>query len=222
MAEDKKSFVLYSDLIHTVKKMPKDKAGELLLIILEYVNDLNPKVEDLTVDLVFEPIKQQLKRDLSKYQDKKKQWSEAGKKSAEVKANKRKKRSTDSTNVKGRSTDSTVSVNVNVNDNVIKSKEEKPSPLNLLVKDLHPNKVSIFKEWITYRKEIKKPLKIESTVKALIKKFNANPIHVITHVVNLSIENNWTGLFWEKYNNNNDDVVGINGKRLGAAPTPLN
>ena len=68
MAENKKSFVLYADLIHTVKKMPKNKAGELLLTILAYVNDENPVINDLLISLVFEPIKQQLKRDLIKYE----------------------------------------------------------------------------------------------------------------------------------------------------------
>ncbi len=69
MAENKKSFLLYADLIHTVQKMPKDKAGDLFLTILRYVNDENPVVEDMVVDLVFEPIKQQLKRDLKKWED---------------------------------------------------------------------------------------------------------------------------------------------------------
>lgn len=78
MAENKKSFVLYSDLIHTVRKMPKDKAGELFMVILEYVNDENPTVNDLLVDLVFEPVKQSLKRDLLKYEDKKEIRSNAG------------------------------------------------------------------------------------------------------------------------------------------------
>ena len=41
MAENKKSFVLYTDLIHTVSKMPNDKAGELFKHILMYVNDEN-------------------------------------------------------------------------------------------------------------------------------------------------------------------------------------
>jgi hypothetical protein len=117
MAENKKSFVLYADLIHTVKKMPNDKAGELLKHILSYVNDENPETDDLIIQLTFEPIKQQLKRDLKRYEEKKKQWSEAGKRSAEV----RKKQRT-LTNVKKRSTDLTVNdnvnVNVSVNDNV--------------------------------------------------------------------------------------------------------
>jgi len=119
MAKDKKSFVLYADLIHTVRKMPEDKAGKLLLTILEYVNDENPKVDDMVVDLVFEPIKQQLKRDLIKFEQKRVQWSEAGKRSAEVRKAKKDERPL--TNVDSRSTDSTVNVNVSVNDNVIKN-----------------------------------------------------------------------------------------------------
>ncbi len=68
MAENKKSFLLYCDLIHTVGKMPDDKAGILLKHILAYVNDENPVTEDLIIELTFEPIKQQLKRDLVKWE----------------------------------------------------------------------------------------------------------------------------------------------------------
>lgn len=120
MAENKKSFILYADLIHTVSKMPNEKAGDLFKHILEYVNDMNPKTDDLIIQLTFEPIKQQLKRDLIKYQGKQKQWSEAGKRSAELRKVNKKERTL--TNVKPRSTDLTVTVNdtvnVNVNDNV--------------------------------------------------------------------------------------------------------
>lgn len=68
MASGKKSFVLYSDLIHTVNKMPREKAGDLFIHILQYVNDLNPETDDLIVQLTFEPIKQQLKRDLEAWE----------------------------------------------------------------------------------------------------------------------------------------------------------
>ncbi len=67
MAEGKKSFLLYCDLIHTIRKMPDEKAGQLFKHILEYVNDEMPETEDLLLQLVFEPIKQQLKRDLEKW-----------------------------------------------------------------------------------------------------------------------------------------------------------
>jgi hypothetical protein len=67
MAEGKKSFLLYADLIHTIKQLPDDKAGLLFKHILSYVNDENPVSDDLIVNIGFEPIKQSLKRDLEKY-----------------------------------------------------------------------------------------------------------------------------------------------------------
>ena len=101
--------------------MPNEKAGELFNHILEYVNDNDPETKDLIVELTFEPIKQQLKRDLEKWDAIRGKRSIAGKKSAEARANKNKQRSTNLTSVKSveqRSTNPTVSVNVNVNDNV--------------------------------------------------------------------------------------------------------
>ena len=68
MAENKKSFLIYCDLISTVEKMPDDKAGLLFKHILRYVNDLNPVTDDLLIDLTFEAIKLQMKRDLKKYE----------------------------------------------------------------------------------------------------------------------------------------------------------
>lgn len=68
MAKDKNGFLLYKDLIHSVKKLPKDKAGELFMHILQYVNDEDPETDDLLIELAFEPVKQALKRDLKKYE----------------------------------------------------------------------------------------------------------------------------------------------------------
>jgi hypothetical protein len=75
MSKEKKSFVLYSDLINVVEKLVirdrKNKtnyAGELFLHILEYVNDKDPIPIDFIVEMAFEPVKQQLKRDLKKYE----------------------------------------------------------------------------------------------------------------------------------------------------------
>lgn len=154
MAENKKGFLLYADLIHTVRKMPKDKAGELFVTILEYVNDENPVVNDMLVDLVFEPIKRQLKRDLEKYEGKKTQWSEAGKASAEAKrlAKEEKKRLTDSTDVKNVATDLTVNVNDTVNVNVTVNdtvnginKKEIESEKKIIIED-NPAEVEAKKE----------------------------------------------------------------------------
>ena len=69
MAQDKKSFLLYTDLIHTVKKLNDEQAGKLFKHVLEYVNDLNPQTDDILLQVCFEPIKQSLKRDLRKYEN---------------------------------------------------------------------------------------------------------------------------------------------------------
>jgi hypothetical protein len=66
--ENKKSFILYCDLIHTVNKLPDETAGKLLKHILAYVNDLNPETDDILVEVAFEPIKQAMKRDLKKWE----------------------------------------------------------------------------------------------------------------------------------------------------------
>jgi len=78
MAENKKSFILYTDLIHTVSKLPNEKAGELFKHILDYVNGKNPHTEDLIIQISFEPIKQQLKRDLQKWEGELSKKSEGG------------------------------------------------------------------------------------------------------------------------------------------------
>ena len=78
MAEGKNSFILYTDLHHTVKHLSTEQAGELFKIILSYVNDENPEVENPLLKIAFEPIKQQLKRDLKKYSVKIDKKSRAG------------------------------------------------------------------------------------------------------------------------------------------------
>jgi len=125
MAKDKKSFVLYSDQKELIEALSDEQAGKLIKHIYKYVNDENPKLEDPILNIAFVPIKQQLKRDLQKWEDQRKQRSEAGKKSA--KSRKRK-----STSVNERQRASTVNVNdnvnVNVNDNVndnVNNKKEK-------------------------------------------------------------------------------------------------
>lgn len=79
MATNKKSFLLYCDIIHTIEKLSDEQAGKLLKHILRYVNDQDPIAEDVLTEIAFEPIKQNLKRDLIKYEEIKEKRSEAGK-----------------------------------------------------------------------------------------------------------------------------------------------
>jgi len=69
MAQDKKSFILYADLIHVTEKLNNEQAGILLKHVLRYVNDQNPVAPDQFTEVIFEPIRQNLKRDLVKYEN---------------------------------------------------------------------------------------------------------------------------------------------------------
>lgn len=121
MAENKKSFVLYSDQRSIIDMLPDELAGQLIKHIYAYVNDENPVNDNPMVNLAFEPIKLQLKRDLQRWEETKEGRSKAGKASAEARRNKSEQQSTNLTNVdfvQQNSTNSTVNVNVNDNVNV--------------------------------------------------------------------------------------------------------
>jgi len=79
MAQDKKSFVLYSDSQGLVNQLPDEIAGRLLKHIYAYVNDENPISDELLLNIAFEPIKMQLKRDLLKWEGSKESKSINGK-----------------------------------------------------------------------------------------------------------------------------------------------
>ena len=128
MAENKTSFVLYSDSKSIIDLLTNEQAGILLKTLFAYVNDENPKIDN-SIALVFEMIKLQLKRDLKKWEKTKEGRSLAGKASAEAKklAKLNEQNATNLTNVdfvQQKSTKSTVSdsvsVSVNVNDSLYK------------------------------------------------------------------------------------------------------
>ena len=110
MAKDKKGFILYADQKALFEQLPNEKAGELIKFIFAYVNDENPETEDLIINLAFTPIKQQLKRDLIKFEETKEKRSEAGKAGAN-------KRWQNIANDSKRISD-IAKIAVNVNDNV--------------------------------------------------------------------------------------------------------
>lgn len=115
MAEGKKGFILYADIIHTVSQLSDIKAGKLFKHILEYVNDKDPETKDQIINLVFEPIKQQLKRDLQHWDEKKTKRAEAGRLGGLAKASNAKQKLANLAVI----VKDNVSVNdiVNVNDN---------------------------------------------------------------------------------------------------------
>lgn len=80
MADDKKSFLAYSDWIAQFNLLSNEEAGILIKHILSYVNDENPELppDNRIIQIAFEPIKLQLKRDLKKYESAKQEKATNG------------------------------------------------------------------------------------------------------------------------------------------------
>jgi hypothetical protein len=70
MAENKRSVLIYVDWISIFEELSDEEAGKLVKHLFKYVNDKNPEAPDRLTKLLFEPIKQTLKRDLVKYEEK--------------------------------------------------------------------------------------------------------------------------------------------------------
>lgn len=91
MAENKKSFVLYTDIIHVFANLTDEESGKLIKHLLAYVNDLNPIPPDnRIIQIAFEPIKLQLKRDLKHWESVINKRKDAGKLGGLAKASKAK------------------------------------------------------------------------------------------------------------------------------------
>ena len=123
MATGKKSFVLYSDMLQSIQHLTNEEKGILFNHLLEYVNDLKPILNDRLILTAWKPIELSLKRDLVKFEEVKAKRSDAGKRSAELRALKAQEQtSTNPTSVESveqTPTNPTDNDNDNVNDNVI-------------------------------------------------------------------------------------------------------
>ena len=128
MAKDKKSFVAYCDWLESFEELTDEEAGRLAKHLFRYVNDLNPEPPDKITKMCFIPIKQSLKRDLVKYEERADRARENGAKGGRPKTQK-----TQSVISEPKKPDS-VSVSVNVNDSVnVKDDGIKPPSLEEVI-----------------------------------------------------------------------------------------
>lgn len=76
--DEKKSFILYNDLINIVEQLPDETSGKLFKYILKFVNEEKFEIEDLLLKIAFQPIKDSIIRNSKKWEDSKEKKSEAG------------------------------------------------------------------------------------------------------------------------------------------------
>lgn len=179
MAENKKSFLLYCDIIHTIQQLTDEQAGNLFKHILQYVNDQNPSTDNVITNIAFEPIKQQLKRDLMKYDSIRKRNSENAKMRWDATACDRIPNHTKNAD------------NDNDNDNDIKKKREKAIPMG----DVPSHLVKPLELWLNYKKEKRQKytkIGLQQLIDKMKKYTNeSQAMQDITH----SIANNWSGIY---------------------------
>lgn len=185
--ENKSSFVLYSDLLFTVEKLPDEQAGLLFKHILNYVSDNDPVTDDLLVEISFEPIKQQLKRDLDRWKESRERRAEAGRKGGLARAS----------NAKQRQANQAVNVNGNVNVNANVSVINKQ-------RGLSDSLAELFEEFKEHRRQLKSPM-TEIAVTRMINKLKKQDEKTAEAMLIQSMENGWSGIFEVKPNNNTKD-----------------
>lgn len=65
-------------------------------------------------------------------------------------------------------------------------------------KNVKNEKEVLLDEWISYRRQINKPIK-QVTIDSLKKEMDSYSDEKCKYVINLSISNGWQGLFWDRY-----------------------
>lgn len=103
----KKSFLMYSDQIKYIERLSNEEAGQVLKAVMQYANGVKSAPLSSEAELVFMFITMQIERDTEKWEEVSRKRSEAGKKSAQIRASKRR----NSTNVNFVPTNSTDTVN---------------------------------------------------------------------------------------------------------------
>jgi len=193
----KKSFILYTDQKQLFKKLPDDIAGKLIKHIFDYVDGEYSELDDLLLEIAFEPIKQSINRDPEKWEKQLKQRSDAGKASANkrkstkptsVEPAERKQTSVESRDVSLTDSDSdSDSGSGNVSDKYNKKELDFSEWPNMPSKE-------VYDEWIAQRKKKKlsiSQLVINKTGRQLSIAVLAG--HPVDECLSEVIERNWTG-----------------------------
>jgi hypothetical protein len=190
MAENKNKVIVYRDWIGTFDNLTDEEAGKLIKHFFRYVNDLNPESPDRLTTLLFEPIKQTLKRDLRKYEAICLRNKDNGTKGGRPKNNPKKP--------------SGLLRNPN------KPDSDNDSDNDIIRNYVSPAFAVAFERWLKYKKERKQAYKTEDSKRAaydkLTKISNNNPA-MAEKIVEQSLANNWAGLFELKEQPKQSEII---------------
>jgi hypothetical protein len=178
MAKDKNTILIYKDWISMFENLDDDEAGKLIKHLFRYVNDMQPEAPDKLTLVAFEPMKQQLKRDLKSWEEKIPKLalsgSNGGKKSGETRRKKAEERS------KTKQNEAKIEIRSELQKNEANEGEKekvKEKDKDILSKECasdfnfdfveHAFKIP-FMDWVEYR-AVKKPFTMQVSVEAAYK-----------------------------------------------------
>jgi hypothetical protein len=201
MAEDKKSILVYADWINIFEELEDVEAGKLIKHFFRYVNDKNPEAPDRLTKLLFAPIKQTLKRDLVKYEEKR----EKNRQSALMRWNKINANASEGIKSDANHADS---VSDSVSDSDINNKKKADFDFHFIDVKFIP----VFMEWMDYKKSRNEKYKNQKSVEAcyrnLLRLSSGNP-DTARQIIDQATGNNWAGLFPLKRDNTTQQAVSI-------------
>lgn len=187
MAEGKKSFILYCDLINEIDHLTDEEKGRLFQHLLEYVNDMDPVLEDRVILGTWKPLENKLKRDLKKFDQIREKRRLAGAKGGTKKAANVANASKSNQNV------ANVADNVNDNDSVNDNVSTKVDDVErVFFKDQLVNKR--FHLWLNSCKEQGKVFP-QTSLEQMVMKLSYKPSEEVLAMIDQSIENGWKALF---------------------------
>jgi len=215
MAIGKNKIIVYADWISLFDKLTNEEAGKLIKHFFNYVNDLNPVCDDRLTELLFEPIKATLKRDLQKWEEKTDVNRENGKKGGRPKKTEENPNKPNAffethNNPKKGVSDS-VSDSVSVNESISFKKETKFNFKEELL-NLNFNE-KLVDEWLSIRKA-KKAKNTETALKAFIREVKKANIPA-NDILQICVERSWSGFDATWINN-------LNTNKNGNTQQPIN
>jgi len=222
MAEGKKKVIWYTNWCETYEKLSDEEAGRLIKHFCGYITDKDPEPPDRITDLLFDPIKDTLKRDLVKWeslQERNKINGAKGGRPSKPKKTEPNPEEPIGLNVNPKKgvtvivTDTdTVSDTVKVNDTDIllekETKDNKPKKFNFKSSMIdYGFKEALIIDWLKVRKD-KKASNTETAFKGFVKKVESSGMDK-DEVLKTCVENSWKGfdVSWLKNS--------INGKNKG-------
>lgn len=196
MAENKKSFLFYSDWGDTFDELTNEEAGQLIKHLCDYVRDKKPVAKNSLVKAVFANFKSTLKRDLDKWEAKSLKNSE----NAKIRWDKNKAKVCERIKPDANDADRDKDI-VIVKDKVIDIKEVKEELI--IQESLSEFQLKVL-EFYNFRKSIRKPI-VDKSKKAWLKKLaklSNGDEQIAILIIDESIANGYQGIFELKTSNN--------------------